>query len=160
MCCVSSQLRSISFPLQEWVTAGICMFSRCRFAENKLNVSTVFSLLLSKNGCCNAAQRKGWGYTVRSLRQFHTRTAATCRTLCLLHLQVNRLNAAVCWVTAVTCERRPKTHLVSDLTFPPPAPRDANRADGVYIWITDPHLRPDKVTTKAKSSWDPRHNLA
>lgn len=47
------------------------MFTRCHRPAKKKSLG--FSLLLSKNGCCNAALevqiKKGWSYTVQSLRQ-------------------------------------------------------------------------------------------
>lgn len=46
-------------PLQDWFMASISMFMRCHrpATKKKKEKKILFSLLLSKNGCCNAALR-------------------------------------------------------------------------------------------------------
>ena len=73
MCYVSTQRRPISFPCE----SDLWLALACLRDATVLQKSPVFSLLLSKNGCCNAALKCLWrkgrkkelSCTAQSLRQ-------------------------------------------------------------------------------------------
>lgn len=120
----------------------------------------VFSLLLSKNGCCNAALRqqidRGWRHMVQSRRhslsdEYYMSTVLYVYSLSTKCIWRQRRRATF-WVTASVQQNAPCLLL----TFTPPAPR---QQDGVNTWITDSYLQPDKVIAKATSSWGSDRSL-
>lgn len=64
MCYVGTHWSPISFPLRGWFMASMSMFRRCLSCEE----SPLFSLLLSKNRCCNAALRQAGNRVTLSSR--------------------------------------------------------------------------------------------
>lgn len=170
MCYVSTQRRPISFPCE----SDLWLALACLRDATVLQKSPVFSLLLSKNGCCNAALKCLWrkgrkkelSCTAQSLRQLaDIPSRVSYCSICLLDLE-NLLSSvsntgglrsrAVRWVTAVTCELQSKCvkiHSVSSWLLDH-LPQDTCWNAAMNIWITDSYLQSDKVIAKAKSSWD------
>ena len=142
MCNVSTHNRPLSFSLRVQFMAGISMFTR------KGKKGQVFSILLSKNGCCNAALRFRWrrdGVTGPSrwdswLTAWTHGGCFSFKTLVYLQYYVSAPSTngvrwhrkrAVCWVTAVTYEHQSEG-VKHTPTFRPPAPAHTEPGPWIY----------------------------
>lgn len=132
--CVMLCIEGLSVsPLWGWFMASISMFTRCHCPVKKAHS---FSLLLSKNECCNAA-----------LRYRQTRHRVTLSSRWDSWMTLRMLSHCYNWWAWVQTR---KTHPVSSLLNH--LLRGTRRSDAMNIWITDSYIQPDKGIAKAKST--------
>lgn len=167
MCYVSTQRRPISFPpCKNDLWPALACLRDAPILQKKIWFFVVTQQERVLQCSTEVQMEQGWCYTVHSLRQLADILQSFTWRQHLLHCVSNLSTAKSArklyaeslllpMSTGSKCIKRSLSprwlldHLLQDIHW----------TGAMNIWITDSHLRPDKVIAKAKSSWDPDHSL-